>query len=102
MHADDLIVTVDDKSIIQSFKKDMMQACKMSYLGLLHYFLRIENFQLDFYFRKIFAESMLKKFRMESCKSVATSLTANEKLKKEDGTGEYVVATMATSQAIWL
>ncbi|XP_070672588.1 secreted RxLR effector protein 161-like [Malus domestica] len=60
----------------------------MSDLGLLHYFLGIEVSQTKngiFISQKKYAKSLLKKFNLSNCKTVATPLMPNEKMKKYDG-----------------
>ncbi|KAK6126757.1 hypothetical protein DH2020_039502 [Rehmannia glutinosa] len=74
--------------MIMEFKEDMMKTFEMTDLGLLHYFLGIEIHQRKdsiFISQKKYAESLLKKFKMEGCKTVATQLDNNKALKKEDG-----------------
>ncbi|XP_038974743.1 uncharacterized mitochondrial protein AtMg00810-like [Phoenix dactylifera] len=88
IYVDDSIFTSDDESLIQEFKRDMMQAYAMSDLGLMHYFLGIEVSQTQngiFISQKKYAEGIIKKFKMDRCKSVSTPLVANEELKKDDG-----------------
>lgn len=88
LYVDDLIVTGNDLEVIKEFKHDMMNTFEMSDLGLMHYFLGMEVCQKEgiFISQRKYAEDLLKKFKMIGCKSVATPLIANEKLKKEDGT----------------
>ena len=74
--------------MIQEFKKDMMKTFEMSDLGLMHYFLGIEISQENdgiFICQKKYTENLLKKFKLYGCKTVATPLVVNEKMKKEDG-----------------
>ncbi|VVA34844.1 Hypothetical predicted protein, partial [Prunus dulcis] len=88
LYVDDLIFTGNDEHLIQQFKKDMMSTYEMSDLGLLHYFLGIEVSQTEngiFISQKKYAENILKKFNLLGCKSVATPLIANEKMRKFDG-----------------
>mgnify|MGYP001791670327 CR=1 FL=1 len=88
LYVDDLIVTGNNTSLIEEFKKDMMDTFEMSNLGLMHYFLGMEIKQEEegiFISQKKYTEDMLKKFRMQDCKPVVTPLIPNEKLKKEDG-----------------
>ncbi len=54
----------------------------------MNYFLGIEVKQHKegiFIFQKKYTEELLKKFRMNDCKPVATPLVTNEKLQKDDG-----------------
>ena len=84
---DYLIYTANDEKMIKEFKEDMMKTFEMSDLGLMHYFLGIEISQKNggiFLSQKKYTENLLKKFRMYDCKSVATPLVTNEKLRKDD------------------
>ncbi|XP_016652132.1 PREDICTED: uncharacterized mitochondrial protein AtMg00810-like [Prunus mume] len=59
----------------------------MSDLGLMHYLLGIEiNQEEDGIF--MYIENLLKKFKMYGCKTMATPLITNEKLRKEDGSSK--------------
>nr|DAD23353.1 TPA_asm: hypothetical protein HUJ06_024816 [Nelumbo nucifera] len=74
--------------MIKEFKEDMMKMFELSDLGLMHYFLGIEINQEEegnFISQKKYIENLLKKFKMEGCKTVATPLITNERFKKEDG-----------------
>ncbi|KAL0292315.1 UNVERIFIED_CONTAM: hypothetical protein Sangu_3255100 [Sesamum angustifolium] len=85
---DDLIYTGNNEKMIQDFKEDMMKTFKMSDLGLMHFFLGIEINQEKegiFICQRKYTETLLKKFKMESCKTVTTPLVTGEKYQKEDG-----------------
>ncbi|KAL0456199.1 UNVERIFIED_CONTAM: Retrovirus-related Pol polyprotein from transposon RE2 [Sesamum latifolium] len=74
--------------MIQDFKEDMMKTFEMSDLGLMHFFLGIEINQEKeriFICQKKYTKTLLKKFRMEGCKTVTTPLVTGEKYQKEDG-----------------
>ena len=91
LYVDDLIFTGSDKKMIEDFKRDMMKKYEMSDLGFLHYFLGIEIYQNEegvFICQKKYAKTLIEKFKMKDCKSVATPLIVNEKLSKEDGSKE--------------
>ncbi|CAL2249531.1 unnamed protein product [Prunus armeniaca] len=91
LYVDDLIYTGNNEKIIQEFKKVMMKTFEMSDLGLMHYFLGIEINQEEddiFICQKKYTENLLKKFKMYGCKTVATPLITNEKLRKEDGSSK--------------
>nr|CAH66391.1 OSIGBa0134J07.9 [Oryza sativa] len=88
LYVDDLIYTGNSDKMMQDFKKDMMHTYEMSDLGLLHYFLGMEVHQSDegiFISQRKYAENILKKFKMDNCKSVTTPLLPNEKQKARDG-----------------
>ncbi|KAL0317673.1 UNVERIFIED_CONTAM: Retrovirus-related Pol polyprotein from transposon TNT 1-94 [Sesamum angustifolium] len=85
---DDLIYTGNNEKMIQDFKEDMMKTFEMSDLGLMHFFLGIEINQEKegiFMCQRKYTETLLKKFKMESCKTVTTPLVTGEKYQKEDG-----------------
>lgn len=70
---------------------EMILKFEMTNLGLMSYFLAMEITQNGngiFVCQKKYANRLLKRFRMESCKAVTTPLVSNEKLTKEDGSGE--------------
>ncbi|KAL0373689.1 UNVERIFIED_CONTAM: Retrovirus-related Pol polyprotein from transposon RE1 [Sesamum radiatum] len=88
LYVDDLIYTGNNEKMIHDFKEDMMKTFEMSDLGLMHFFLGIEINQEKeriFICQKKYTETLLKKFKMESCKIVTTPLVTGEKYKKEDG-----------------
>ncbi len=71
--------------MIEEFKKDIVKKYEMSDMGLLYYFLGIEVYQDKeevFISQKMYAEKILKKFRMLGCKPMATPLAVNKKIKK--------------------
>ncbi|KAL0379240.1 UNVERIFIED_CONTAM: Retrovirus-related Pol polyprotein from transposon RE1 [Sesamum radiatum] len=88
LYVDGLIYTGNNEKMIHDFKEDMMKTFEMSDLGLMHFFLGIEINQEKegiFICQKKYTETLLKKFKMESCKTVTTPLVIGEKYKKEDG-----------------
>ena len=85
LYVDDLLITENDVKMLQNFKQDMMQAYEMNDLGLRNYFLGIEVSQVKegiFISQKKYTKSVLHKFKMMDCRSVAIPLIANEKLEK--------------------
>jgi hypothetical protein len=63
----------------------------MNDLDLLYYFLGIEIDQKEddvFISQKKYAQNIILKFKMKNYNSVMTSLLVNEKLVKEDGSGD--------------
>ncbi|KAL0308644.1 UNVERIFIED_CONTAM: Retrovirus-related Pol polyprotein from transposon TNT 1-94 [Sesamum radiatum] len=88
LYVDDLIYTGNNEKMIQVFKEDMMKTFEMSDLGLMHFFLGIEINQEkegNIICQRKYTETLLKKFKMESCKTVTTPLVTGEKYQKEDG-----------------
>jgi transposase InsO family protein len=91
LYVDDLIFTGNNMKMIAGFKEDMMNTFEMTDLGLMNYFLGIEVKQQEegiFICQKKYTEGLLKKFKMNDCKPVATPLVTNEKLQKDDGSPE--------------
>lgn len=88
LYVDDLIYAGTNEAMVKSFKATMMKEYEMTDLGLMKYFLGIQVKQskwLIFISQENYISDLLKKFRMEDCKSVATPMALNEKLKQEDG-----------------
>ncbi|KAL0301339.1 UNVERIFIED_CONTAM: Retrovirus-related Pol polyprotein from transposon RE2 [Sesamum radiatum] len=78
----------NNEKMIQDFKEDMMKTFEMSDLGLMYFFLGIEINQEKegiFICQRKYTETLLKKYKMESCKIVTTPLVTGEKYQKEDG-----------------
>jgi Reverse transcriptase (RNA-dependent DNA polymerase) len=91
LYVDDLIFIGNDDEMMHEFKNNMMKKYEMNDLGLLHYFLGIEIDQRNdgvFISQKKYAQNILSKFKMENCNPVMTPLLVNEKLVKEDGSGD--------------
>ncbi|KAL0300303.1 UNVERIFIED_CONTAM: Retrovirus-related Pol polyprotein from transposon RE2 [Sesamum angustifolium] len=73
LYVDDLIYTGNNEKMIQYIKEDMMKRFEMSDLGLMHFFLGIEINQEKegiFICQRKYTETLPKKFKMESCKTV--------------------------------
>jgi Reverse transcriptase (RNA-dependent DNA polymerase) len=84
---DDLIYTGNSEEMMQKFKGDDEQY-EMSDPRLMKYFLGIEVVQTEngiFISQKKYAEGILKKNKMQNCKSITTQLIPNEKFSKENG-----------------
>ena len=95
LYVDDMVVTGNDETMISNFKDEMMKRYEMSDLGLLHHFLGIEIHQEDkgvFICQNKYAQDLLGKFQMLDCNPVHTPLQVNQKLSKEDGSGEVDAA----------
>ncbi|XP_020417971.1 uncharacterized protein LOC109948685 [Prunus persica] len=88
LYVDDIIYTGSSEEMMAAFKNDMMRQYEMTDLGLLHHFLGLGVLQTDtciFLHQKKYAKTLLDKFGLKDCKSVATPLAVNEKLSKVDG-----------------
>ncbi|XP_015577125.2 uncharacterized mitochondrial protein AtMg00810-like [Ricinus communis] len=87
VYVDDLLVTGTASNFLIEFKKQMEKEFEMSDLGPMKYFPGIEITQCDsgiFISQKKYDLDILKKFKLESCKPVATPLILNETLSKND------------------
>ena len=66
----------------------MQDVFEMFDLGIMNYFLGMEIYQCSsgiFISQRKYVDDILKKFKLESCKEVATPLAQNEKISKNDG-----------------
>jgi len=95
LYVDESILT-GDKHLIISCKEDLAREFEMKEIRLMRYFLGLEVWKGDgelFVFDRKYANTILKKFYMESNKPMDTSLVGN--WRKEDATlGEEVEATI--------
>ena len=93
LYVDDLILIGDEK-IIKYCKEDLARKFEMKDMGLMHYFLGMEVWQGDgelFVSQGKYSNDILRRFCMESRKSMETHLEGN--WRKEDATlGEVVEA----------
>ncbi|RVX19360.1 Retrovirus-related Pol polyprotein from transposon RE1 [Vitis vinifera] len=67
---------------------EMQDVFEMSDLGIMNYFLGMEIYQFSlgiFISQRKYVVHILKDFKLESCKEVATLLAQNEKISKNDG-----------------
>ncbi|XP_027155967.1 uncharacterized protein LOC113756525 [Coffea eugenioides] len=72
---DDLIFTENNPEIIAEFRKVMIKQFQMTDMRLMSYFLEVEVFQFDseiFISEKKCAGDILKKFKMDTTKSIMT------------------------------
>ncbi|WVZ15405.1 hypothetical protein V8G54_012971 [Vigna mungo] len=86
LYVDDLLVIGNNTEHIQNFKQEMMKVFEMTDLGVMSYFLGMEIKQGQgeiFICQKKYAKEILKKFKMEECKTVSTLMNQKEKLHKE-------------------
>jgi hypothetical protein len=87
IYVDDLIILASNVSILKLLKSRLEDEFEMSDLGGLHYCLGVE-FERDRANRTItmsqskYMEEVLKRFNMEECKPIGTSLDVNSKLLK--------------------
>ena len=91
LYVDDLILTGDEQLIL-SCKEDLAREFEMKDLGLLHYFLGLEIWQLEgepFVSQGKYAREILGKFHVKDCEPMVTPLP--RKWRKEDATLAHVV-----------
>ncbi|KAL8087732.1 hypothetical protein AgCh_037766 [Apium graveolens] len=84
LYVDDMIFTGNNPGMFNDFKKVMTNEFEMTYIGQMSYFLGVEvkqNRDGIFMSQKKYAEQILKKFRMEECKSVSTPAEPSIKLR---------------------
>ena len=85
LYVDDMIFTGDLE--LDEFKAAMMKEFEMTDLGLMKYFLGIEVKQSEkgiFICQNKYARDLLKKFRMDNCKTVPIPVATGTKLSKDD------------------
>ena len=88
LYVDDLLVTGSNAGFVNKFKAEMEQVFEMTDLGEMSYFLGMEVHQKQneiFICQQKYAKEILKKFKMEECKSTSTPMNQKEKFCKEDG-----------------
>ncbi|XP_020533827.1 uncharacterized mitochondrial protein AtMg00810-like [Jatropha curcas] len=87
LYVDDIIYTSSSNSLMDKFKSQIMSEFEMSDMGLLHYFLGLEVYQVEdgiFILQRKCAKDIISKFGMLSYKPAATPMNINEKLQHED------------------
>jgi len=88
LYVDDIIYTSSSIFLVHEFKSQMMNEFEMSDMGLLHYFLGLEVYQIEdriFISQRKYTSDLLNKFGMSNCKPAATPMNLNEKLQQQDG-----------------
>jgi hypothetical protein len=82
--------------MLDAFRSTMKNEFEMTDLGLMKYFLGIEVEESDhgiFISQHKYAAKVLKKFKMEKCKSADTPISLGTKLSKED-LGSIIICTL--------
>jgi hypothetical protein len=88
LHVDDLFVTGNNPRMIGQFKAKIIKVFEMTDLGEMSYFLSMEvqqNQRGIFIGEQKYAKEILRKFKMEECKSMNMPMNLKEKFCKEDG-----------------
>eukprot|EP00253_Pinus_taeda_P011305 PITA_11305 len=95
LYVDDLILTSDDQ-LVKSCKEELAREFEMKELWFMRYFLGMDVWQGDgelFVSQGKYANKILRRFHMESCRPMETPLVGN--CGKEDATlGEVVESTI--------
>ena len=84
---DDIIFSSDEDTLSQQFSKDMQNEFEMSLLCELTFFLGHQILQCEegiFISKTKYIKEMLKRFKMEYCKLVSTTMTTSCNLSKDD------------------
>ena len=95
LYVDDLIYTGNSVTMLERFKKSMMNEFSMTDLGGMKYFLGVEVIQGEqgiFINQQKYAEEILERYGMESCNSVRNPIVPGHKLTRP-GAGENVDPT---------
>lgn len=83
LYVDDMIFTGNNSDMYKDFKKAMTKEFEMTDIGEMSFFLGVEVKQMRdiiFMSQKKYAEQLLRKFRMQDCKPVATPTEPSMKL----------------------
>ena len=99
LYVEDLIFTRSNASMFEEFMKATTKEFKMTDIGLMSYYLGIEVKQEEdniFISQEGYAKEVLKKFKMDTCKPINTSVECAIKLTKYDE-GEKVNPTFFKS-----
>lgn len=89
VYVDDLIIAASNPRLMENIKKGLMKEFEMKDLGPISYCLGVQ-FKQDLKKGTItmcqskYTEDILKRFNMEDCKTIATPLDANSKLKRPE------------------
>ena len=81
LYVDDLFIT-GEEHLIAVCKKDLASEYEMTDIGSMHYFLELEVWQEPghiFLRQGKYAVDILRRFRMEDCRSMSTPMVTNWK-----------------------
>ena len=73
-----MLVTPSNVKLLAEFKREMQDVFEISDLGIMNYFLGMEIYQCSlgiFISQRKYVVDILKKFKLELCKEIATLLT---------------------------
>jgi hypothetical protein len=91
VYVDDIIFGSYDHRLNKKNSKDMDNEFEMSLIGEFNFFLGLQISQLDegiFISQTKYIKEMLKKFKMEDCKTVSTPMVIGLNLRKDDESKE--------------
>jgi hypothetical protein len=91
LYVDDLIITGNAEKLIDEIKEQLSKVVEMKYLGELHYCLGLEvwrNTRQTFVCQSKYIREILKRFKMDQCKSSTIPMQQNVKLPCDDGSKE--------------
>lgn len=92
LYVDDVIFTRNDVYLIENFKTVMKEEFEMTEMGLLRYFLGIEEDQNEngFFISQVkYINGVLGRFNMQECKAAITPTVMGLKLSKEDNNKDF-------------
>jgi hypothetical protein len=91
LYVDDLIIRGNPKKLIDEIKEQLSKVFEMKDLGELHYFLGLEvwrNACQNFVCQSKYIREVLKRFKMDQCKSSIIPMQQNVKNSCDDGSKE--------------
>jgi hypothetical protein len=91
LYVDDLIITGNAEKLIDEIKEQLSKVFEMKDLGELHYCLGLEvwrNAGQTFVCQSKYIREILKRFKMDQCKSSTVPMQQNVKLSCYDGSKE--------------
>jgi hypothetical protein len=77
VYVDDIVFGVSSNSLVARFADDMIREFEMSMMGELQFFLRLQikqSMEGTFVHQDKYTKDMVRKFRMEDCKAMATPM----------------------------
>ena len=86
VYVDDLIITGSSAHLIHGIKQDLCNTFDMTDLGLLHYCLGVEVWQIEnniFVSQSKYARNLVERFRMQDCKPTTTPMEPGLKLSAQ-------------------
>lgn len=88
LYVDDMLMKGNDPLMVHNFNVDMEKMFEITNLGHINYFLVMDVHQREngiFLSQSKYAWNVLKKFKIDTKKSISTSFVVNFKISKDDG-----------------